>query len=235
MGKQIELFFKKSDRIYDKTPRTKLSEGFTTELEEKSENLGKVRLEINIEDDRFEHYCQSELVVENVNSGFHFDYYTGYVHDLIVNFDKIYTVTQDFEIKHTWINYNKVNLQRKLDLIRSGDQYTVPQLVNEIDIARMNLAITTNRHIGIITDQKVIRNLIDFQFEAYSQQYQEYKFFIYFGLFYVPLLSSIYKPQTLSNLSVHVHYNIIICLITQTCFCIEDILITYAAWKDMLV
>lgn len=99
----------------------------------------------------------------------------------------------------------------------------------------MNLAITTNRHIGVITEQKVIRNLIDTQFEAYSQQYQEYKFYIYFGLFYLPLLGSIYKPQRIPDLPVHIHYNIITCLITQTCFFMEEVLITYAAWGDLLV
>lgn len=84
----MEQFFKKNDRL----------------------NQGRVRLEISIEDERFEHYCQREPVIVNDSSPVHYDYYTGYVHDLIIHFDKIHSATQDFEIKHTWINYNKINL-----------------------------------------------------------------------------------------------------------------------------
>lgn len=95
----------------------------------------------------------------------------------------------DFEVKAQWVNFKQYNLGNKLMKLYAATSVSEIKAIgmmhfDDCEMARMIKEIL-NLTSGQIEEQKIIRNIIDYEFQ-YTQKFFIVKFVVYLFCFFIP-------------------------------------------------
>lgn len=101
----------------------------------------------------------------------------------MLELDKVYCSTQTYRVEHSWIDFTPVILSRKLSGILDEKAAKKRKVFNQFDIAEIVHSILESE-FSKVNEQKIIKKIVDAQFEQYSRKYfvRQFWFFLIFNV-----------------------------------------------------